>query len=81
MSEEPQLNSRQIALLRDFRMDGFMAFFDSPFRLEGVRLRELGMFEGVGDNTCISAAGWAVLAEADATITRNVARAKGQSHE
>lgn len=72
-----QLNPRQIALLRDFRMHGFMAFFDSPFRLEGPGLRELGMFEGIGDNTRISAAGMDAIKADDSTLRAAISSATG----
>lgn len=67
------INSRQIALLRDFRVQGMMAFFDSPFRLEGPGLREIGMIGGIGDSTHITQAGYDALKIADAAITRNIA--------
>lgn len=69
-----ELSSRQIGLLRDFRVQGMMAFFDSPYRAEGPRLRELGMIGGIGDSTHITEAGMSAVKASDARITRNVRR-------
>jgi hypothetical protein len=79
VSEAVDLNPRQIGLLRDFRVHGLMAFFDSPFRMEGPGLRDLGMIGGVGDSTAITAEGMVALKQADAAITRNVAALRTES--
>lgn len=61
----------QIGLLRDIRMHGMMAFFDSKFRFAGPSLREAGLISGIGDSTAISEAGYAVLTKADAALKRD----------
>lgn len=72
------LTPRQIALLRDMRMDGAIdALLFSPFRLEGPGLRAAGLIGGIGDSTGITAKGFAALVSADAKLADAIARATG----
>ena len=65
------LTNEQIALLRDIRMKGAInALLFSKFCSAGVGLRDMGMIDGVGDSTAISAAGMAALLEADAKLRK-----------
>lgn len=56
------LTNRQTRLLCDIATQGAInALLFSPYKSEGVTLREMGLIVGVGDNTTISAGAHAIL--------------------